>query len=76
MEDNLSKNSVEKYFEAWKTNDKKLLLSVFSDEAIWEDPIGSPPYIGLEEIASFWDQAHSDPDGTLNPVLIKSIFLP
>ena len=74
-EDNISKASVESYFEAWKTNNKKLLLSVFSDDAVWEDPIGSPPKIGKEQIENFWDQAHSDPNATLNPKINRSIFL-
>ena len=75
ISDILSKESVDSYFEAWKTNDKDLFLSVFSDDAIWEDPIGSPPHSGKAQIGEFWDQAHSDPNGTLNPKINRSVFI-
>ena len=74
-ENSLSQDSVESYFEAWKTNNKELLLSVFSDDAVWEDPVASPPHIGKDQIGNFWDQAHSDPKGTLNPIINRSVFL-
>lgn len=46
------------YMQAWSTGDKQLLLSIFAPDASWEDPVGSPPFIGHEGISRFWDFAH------------------
>ena len=27
------------------------------------------------QIEKFWDQAHSDPNGTLNPIINRSVFI-
>jgi steroid delta-isomerase len=47
-----------KYMQAWASNDKELLLSIFAENATWEDPVGSPPFVGREGVAGFWDFAH------------------
>src|SRR5262245_44875043 len=47
-----------KYMQAWSTNDKALLLSIFAPDAQWEDPVGTPPFVGHAGIGGFWDFAH------------------
>lgn len=49
---------IRKYMQAWATNDKALLLSIFAKDASWEDPVGTPPFLGHEGVARFWDFAH------------------
>jgi hypothetical protein len=36
----------ERYVKAWSTFDENLLLSVFTDDAVYIDPYPSPPNIG------------------------------
>jgi steroid Delta-isomerase len=47
-----------KYMQAWSTGDKALLLSIFAEDATWEDPVGTPAFVGHAGIAGFWDFAH------------------
>jgi steroid delta-isomerase len=58
--------AVEGYLDAWAKNDRAALLSVFADDAVWIDPVGTPPYEGLARIGEFWDSAHAG-DATLTP---------
>ena len=51
---------IEQYVQAWTTNDRALLLSLFAEDAVWEDPVGTPPFVGHEGIARFWDFARQD----------------
>src|SRR5579884_1787388 len=37
---------IENYVKAWATGDKALILSLFAENAIWNDPVGTPPFIG------------------------------
>ena len=57
------------YCEAWSSHNKALLMSLFAEDANWEDPVGSPAFIGHEGIAQFWDFAHpADGGRTLTPI--------
>ena len=47
-----------KYMQAWTNGDKELLLSIFAEDATWEDPVGSPAFVGHAGISGFWDFAH------------------
>ena len=47
-----------KYMQAWATGDKALLLGIFAPDASWEDPVGTPAFVGHEGIGKFWDFAH------------------
>ena len=53
---------IRKYMQAWSTNDKALLLSIFAPDARWEDPVGTPPFVGHAGIGGFWDFAHQGAD--------------
>ncbi len=53
------------YIEAWNTNNKALLLSLFAEDAQWTDPVGGPTFVGHEGVAGFWDFAHQGNDREL-----------
>jgi steroid Delta-isomerase len=53
-----TRRAVEAYVRAWAENDKQALLDVFAEDALWIDPVGTPPYRGHAEIAGFWDRSH------------------
>ena len=61
------RRAIENYVKAWATNDKKLFLSLFAPDAQWWDPVGTPPFKGLEGVERFWDFAHQDAGRTLEP---------
>lgn len=51
-------SALENYVLAYTNNDKELFLSLWSPEAIFEDPVGADPCIGIEAISAFWDFGH------------------
>lgn len=53
------RETIRKYMQAWATNDKALLLGLFAPDATWEDPVGTPPFVGHEGVSRFWDFAHA-----------------
>jgi steroid Delta-isomerase len=57
------------YIKAWTTKDKSLLLSLFTEDATLEDPVGTPPFKGHEGIGRFWDFALSDKSRQISPRL-------
>ena len=63
------REALEKYVQAWKDNDKALLLSVFAEDASFCDPAGTPEFRGHEGIGKFWEFAHQGPKRQLNPRL-------
>ena len=56
-------------------NDKESLLALFEEKSVWEDPVGSEPNKGLDQISAFWDQAHNDESTSMQPVIQKEIYL-
>lgn len=58
---------IENYVKAWTTGDKKLLLSIFADDVVWEDPVGTPAFVGLKGVEKFWDFSHQDSARQLSP---------
>lgn len=63
------RTGLETYIRAWATGDKALLLSVFAADGVLEDPVGTPPFAGHDNIARFWDFAHADSRRQVTPVL-------
>ncbi|MEZ5383316.1 MAG: nuclear transport factor 2 family protein [Microthrixaceae bacterium] len=47
--------TVENYIAYFSTNDREGYLSLFSDDAWVEDPVGTPRHEGIEAIGAFWD---------------------
>jgi steroid delta-isomerase len=64
-----ARKTLESYIRAWTIKDKDLLLSIMADDAVMEDPAGTPPFRGREGIGRFWDFALGDPSRTLTPRL-------
>jgi steroid delta-isomerase len=53
------KEIVESYVAASNANDKTAVLAHFAPDAIWYDPVGQPPHVGIEGIGTFYDQARA-----------------
>jgi steroid Delta-isomerase len=64
-----TRKALNSYIKAWATNDKALLMSVLSADAVFCDPVGSPEFVGHEGIGKFWDFSHMGEGRTLTPVL-------
>ena len=58
---------IQQYVEAWAKGDKQLLLSIFAEDAVWCDPVGTPAFVGHQGVAAFWDFAHQDSARQLTP---------
>ena len=58
---------IQQYVEAWAKGDKQLLLSIFAEDAVWCDPVGTPAFVGHKGVAAFWDFAHQDSARQLTP---------
>jgi steroid delta-isomerase len=63
------RKALNNYIKAWATNDKALLMSILSEDAVFCDPVGTPEFIGHEGIGRFWDFSHTGEGRTLTPVL-------
>ena len=50
--------ALDKYVLAYANNDKDLFLSLWSPEAIFEDPVGTEPCKGIDSISAFWNFGH------------------
>jgi steroid Delta-isomerase len=64
-----TRKALNNYIKAWATNDKALLMSILSADAVFCDPVGSPEFVGHEGIGKFWDFSHMGEGRTLTPVL-------
>ena len=64
-----TRKALNNYIKAWATNDKALLMSILSTDAVFCDPVGTPEFVGHEGIGKFWDFSHMGEGRTLTPVL-------
>jgi len=46
---------LERYCTAMSAGDREAWLDCFADDAIQEDPVGTPPNVGREAIGAFFD---------------------
>ena len=46
---------LERYCTAMNAGDRETWLDCFADDAIQEDPVGTPPNVGREAIGAFFD---------------------
>jgi steroid delta-isomerase len=67
-----TRSAIERYVEAWRTSDRQALLDVFAEDAVWEDPVGTPPWRGHAGVGAFWDRAHGG-GATLTPKVTRII---
>ena len=54
METAALQKSVEMYVEAFEKADLNIIRNLFAEDAIQEDPVGSPAHHGIEEILEFY----------------------
>jgi steroid Delta-isomerase len=47
--------TIERYQSTFSAGDREGWLALFTEDAVLEDPVGSPPHVGGEAIAAFWD---------------------
>ena len=64
--------TMDAYLESWRRNDPDARARLFTEAAVVEDPVGAPPYVGLDAIRGFWNQATS-PDVRFDATLHKFI---
>jgi steroid delta-isomerase len=50
---------VDDYVAASNANDRDAVLALFAPDAVWHDPVGQPPHVGVEAIRAFYDQART-----------------
>ena len=50
--------AIDNYVLAYTNNDKDLFISLWAPDAIFEDPVGADPCIGIDSISAFWDFGH------------------
>ena len=55
----LIRDTIERYQSTFSTDDREGWLALFTDDAVLEDPVGSPPHEGRDAIAAFWDAVHA-----------------
>lgn len=53
---------VDEYVTASNANDRATVLALFAPDAVWHDPVGQPPHVGVEGIGAFFDQARAMAD--------------
>lgn len=46
---------IDRYCAAMSAHDRETWLDCFTDDAVQEDPVGTPPNIGREAIGAFFD---------------------
>jgi len=49
----------EAYVAASNANDKQTVLSQFAPDAVWFDPVGQPPHVGVDGIGAFFDETRA-----------------
>jgi steroid delta-isomerase len=56
------KTVAEAYVAASNANDKPAVLAQFAPDAVWYDPVGQPPHVGVSGIGEFYDQTRAMSD--------------
>lgn len=68
--------TVEQYVAAVGRQDLDATLALFAADAVQEDPIGTPPNVGIDEIRGFFEKAYQAPFSTelTGPVLVTGDY--
>ena len=66
-------SALNNYVLAYSNNDKDLFRSLWDEEAVFEDPVGSEPCVGIEAICAFWDFGHSN-GMEIKPVNVETVI--
>ena len=56
--DALIRATIERYQATFNSGDRDGWLALFTHDGVLEDPVGSPPRVGRDGLAAFWDQIH------------------
>jgi steroid delta-isomerase len=56
--DGLIRATIGRYQTTFNSGDRDGWLTLFTGDAELEDPAGSPPRVGRDGLASFWDEIH------------------
>ena len=67
-----TREAVDGYMDAWQRNDREALLALYAEDAVWIDPVGTPPMVGRPAIGAFWDKSHAG-GNTLTPEVQRII---
>jgi hypothetical protein len=59
VSDDVILRTIERYQSTFSADDGEGWLALFTDDAVLEDPVGSPPHQGRAAIAGFWDAVHA-----------------
>ncbi|MFC7516796.1 nuclear transport factor 2 family protein [Herbaspirillum sp. GCM10030257] len=66
------KAAVDGYLDSWRNNDAQARGALFADDAIFEDPVGTPPIVGKSALFEFWKRTDAVPT-RFEPVLERLI---
>jgi steroid delta-isomerase len=55
--------TVLRYVDSFNRKDRAQFLSLFAEDVVQTDPVGSAPRIGLGALAAFWDGLYASCDG-------------
>ena len=58
MSDEVILSTIERYQTTFSAEDRDGWLALFTDDAVLEDPVGSPAHEGRDALAAFWDGVH------------------
>ena len=53
---------IERYGRAWETADKALMLSLFTEDAVYRSQIFREPSVGHEGIGAYWERTQGQRD--------------
>lgn len=57
MDSTAMKKALQEYIDAFNAKDIDRLIALFADDAKVEDPVGSPPKVGRQEIEAFYRES-------------------
>lgn len=71
---NRARLALERHIDFWNRCERELWVSLFSPDMIFEDPVGTPPKVGLEAVHNSWDRSFTPGRRwTLHPQTIVSV---
>jgi steroid delta-isomerase len=53
------RKAVDTYVQSFNRQDRRAFLSAFAEGVQQIDPVGSPPNVGRDKLAAFWDMLYS-----------------
>lgn len=62
----------ERYIEVWTRGDRAGFVTMFTEDGVLMDPVGTPPWQGRVKIGEFWDVVHST-GATMKPAALRIV---